>query len=135
MPTFNNTATTATRFFFNHVITWFGVPKQLVFDHGRHFEDETWHELASLLGFKDQYSLSYYQQGNGQVESVNKIFSDTHKKVVACHKCHIFEGRRKLLPFPLKTIQVEAPFQQWGLDFRRNQPSFLGVAQLDPHCH
>ena len=55
-------------------------------------------------------------------DSVNKImregfywttiFFDTHKEVVACHKCHIFEGRRKLLPFPPKPIHVEAPFQQ-----------------------
>ena len=29
----------------------------------------------------------------------------------------IFEGRRKLIPLPLKTIFVESPFQQWGIDF------------------
>ena len=52
------------------------------------------------------------------------IFSDTHKKVVACHKCQIFEGKRKLVPFPLNPIQVEAPFQQWGLDF---------IGEINPH--
>jgi transposase InsO family protein len=26
-------------------------------------------------------------------------------------------GKKKLLPLPLKPISVEAPFQQWGLDF------------------
>ena len=45
------------------------------------------------------------------------FFSDTHKKVASCHKCHIFEGRRKLLPLPLNHFQVESPFQQWGIDF------------------
>lgn len=39
------------------------------------------------------------------------------KMVTACHKCQIFEGKRKLLPLPLKPISVESPFQQWGLDF------------------
>ena len=34
-----------------------------------------------------------------------------------CHKCQLFEGKRKLLPLPLHPITVEAPFQQWGLDF------------------
>jgi hypothetical protein len=29
----------------------------------------------------------------------------------------VFEGKKKLLPLPLKPISVEAPFQQWGLDF------------------
>ena len=55
------------------------------------------------------------------------IFFDTHKKVVSCHKCQIFEERRNLLPFPLKPIHVEAPFQQWVLDFIGEiNPSSLG---------
>ena len=45
------------------------------------------------------------------------IFPDIHKMVTAYNKCKIFEGKRKLLPFPLKPISVESPFQQWGLDF------------------
>jgi hypothetical protein len=31
----------------------------------------------------------------------------------------VFEGKKKLLPFPLKPISVEAPFQKWGLDLIR----------------
>ena len=45
------------------------------------------------------------------------LFPDTHKLVMTCHKCQIFDGERKLLPLPLHPISVEAPFQQWGLDF------------------
>jgi hypothetical protein len=45
------------------------------------------------------------------------LFADVHQKVTACHQCQLFEGKRKLLPLPLKPISVEAPFQQWGLDF------------------
>jgi hypothetical protein len=29
----------------------------------------------------------------------------------------MFEGKKKLLPLPLKPISVESPFQHWGLDF------------------
>eukprot|EP00253_Pinus_taeda_P025834 PITA_25834 len=29
----------------------------------------------------------------------------------------IFEGKKKLLPLPLRPISTEKPFQQWGLDF------------------
>ena len=32
-------------------------------------------------------------------------------------ECQKFEGKHKLLPLPLIPISVEAPFQQWGLDF------------------
>eukprot|EP00253_Pinus_taeda_P034444 PITA_34444 len=45
------------------------------------------------------------------------LFADIKKFVVSCHKCQIFEEKRKLLPLPLKPISTEKPFQQWGLDF------------------
>ena len=45
------------------------------------------------------------------------LFVDVYKTIKSCHECHIFEGRQKLQPFPLKPIEVSAPFQQWGLDF------------------
>ena len=46
MPTFNNIADTTTLFFFNHVITHFRVPLQLVSDHGKHFENEIFAEIS-----------------------------------------------------------------------------------------
>ena len=45
------------------------------------------------------------------------LFQDVHKMITVCHKCQFFEGKRKLIPLPLQPITVEAPFQQWGLDF------------------
>jgi len=44
-------------------------------------------------------------------------FEDVRKYVTSSHKCEIFEGRKKLLPLPLKPISTEIPFQQRGLDF------------------
>ena len=58
---------------------------------------------------------------------LSTIFFDTHKEVASCHKYQIFEGRRKLFQLPLRPIQVESPFQQWGLDFIGEiNPSSLG---------
>ena len=45
------------------------------------------------------------------------MFSDVYKEATTCHQCQIFDGKRKLVPLPLNPISVEAPFQQWGLDF------------------
>jgi hypothetical protein len=45
------------------------------------------------------------------------IFSDVYKEVSKCHEGHIFDGKIKLQPLPLKPIYVEEPFRQWGLDF------------------
>lgn len=60
IPTFNCSAMTVTRFFFNHVISHFGVPKQLISDHGKHFENEIFEELSSLLGFRHEFATPYY---------------------------------------------------------------------------
>jgi len=45
------------------------------------------------------------------------LFADVKIFATSCHKCQIFEGKRKLLPLPLRPISTERPFQQWGLDF------------------
>ena len=39
------------------------------------------------------------------------LFADVYETVTSCHECQIFQGRRKLQPLPLKTIEVSAPFQ------------------------
>jgi hypothetical protein len=49
MPTFNNTADTTPHFFFNHIITRFGGPLQLLSSHGQHFENEIFVKIPSVL--------------------------------------------------------------------------------------
>jgi hypothetical protein len=39
------------------------------------------------------------------------LFADVHHTMTSCHQCQLFEGKRKLLPLPMKPISVEAPFQ------------------------
>eukprot|EP00253_Pinus_taeda_P021728 PITA_21728 len=39
------------------------------------------------------------------------VFSDVKKFTTACHKCQVFEGKRQLLPLPLRPITTERPFQ------------------------
>ena len=45
------------------------------------------------------------------------LFSDVYKETTKCHQCRIFDGKRKVVPLPLNPISIEAPFQQWGLEF------------------
>ena len=42
------------------------------------------------------------------------LFSDVKKFVTSCHKCQIFEGKKKLLPLPLKPISTENHFNYGG---------------------
>lgn len=39
------------------------------------------------------------------------LFTYICKEVSSCHECQIFEGKRNLMPLPLKPISIEAPFQ------------------------
>ena len=45
------------------------------------------------------------------------LFLDVYQHVRACIPCQKFDGKQKLLPLPLNSIVVNAPFYQWGLDF------------------
>lgn len=51
MPTFNSNTIIAVYFFFNHVISQFVFPKNLVCNYDQHFADEFWCEIALFLGF------------------------------------------------------------------------------------
>ena len=52
MPTLKSNGEIATHFIFNQIITQFGSPKELVTDHGSHFQNRMMEELASKLGYK-----------------------------------------------------------------------------------
>ena len=75
---------------------------------------DIWRELSLLLGFEHQYSSSYYPQGNGQVEAVNKILKTILQRTVDKHKTNWH-----LMLFPtlwayrtfIKTATDFTPFQ------------------------
>jgi len=72
MPTFWNDGETTTLFLFNQVISHFRIPKEIVTNHGNHFQNKMMAELALKLGFKKENLSPYYPQANGQVEAMNK---------------------------------------------------------------
>jgi hypothetical protein len=73
MQTYNKTLYTTTHFFFNHIITFFGVAKHLVLHREKHFKKNIFQESSLLLNFTHEFPSPYYLQSNGQVEVVNKI--------------------------------------------------------------
>jgi transposase InsO family protein len=70
MPNFLNDGHIASLFFFNHIITHFGVPQDIFTDHGSHFQNQMMSELHAKLGFRHENSSPYYSQANGQVEAI-----------------------------------------------------------------
>ena len=86
MPAIKFGGETATHFVFNLIITRFGILRDIVTDHGRHFQNRMMDELSSKLGYKKDHSSSYYPQENGQVEVVNKSLKSILQRTVAKNK-------------------------------------------------
>eukprot|EP00253_Pinus_taeda_P022667 PITA_22667 len=72
MPTYKNDSETAALFLFNQIISRFGIPREIVTDHGSHFQNQLMSKLALKLGFRQELSSTYYPQANGQVEAIKK---------------------------------------------------------------
>ena len=86
MLTFDNTRKTATLFIYNHIIARFGVPQDIVTDHGSHFRNFMMSELTEKLGLRHENSTPYYPQSNDQVEAINKVLITMLRRMIGIHK-------------------------------------------------
>ena len=80
MPTFKVDGEMTAYFMFNQIIARFVIAKQIVTDHGSHFQNNMMTVLTTMLGFRQDHSSSFYPQANGQVEVVKK----TLKPILKC---------------------------------------------------
>jgi transposase InsO family protein len=60
----------------------FSIMKEIVTNHGSHFQKKMIYELTSKLGFKQEQFPPYYPQVNGQVESVNNSLKNILQQMV-----------------------------------------------------
>ena len=74
MPTYKSDSETTSLFLFNQIISRFSIPREIVTDHGSHFQNQLMSELALKLGFRQEHSSLYYPQDNGQAKAMNKSF-------------------------------------------------------------
>jgi uncharacterized protein YdiU (UPF0061 family) len=86
MPTFINDGRTASLYVFNHIITLFGVPQDIVTNHSSHFQNHMMSELHVKLGFLREKSFPYYPQANGKVEAIKKVFKIMLQHMVGTKK-------------------------------------------------
>jgi hypothetical protein len=82
MPTFKDDGETVALFLFNQIIAQFGVPREIVTNHGSHFQNQMMSELISKLGLRQEHSSPYYPQANGQVEAVNKTLKTMLQRTI-----------------------------------------------------
>ena len=68
----NNSTKKTTNFLYEHIITRFGYPLELVSDQGTHFINELVEALTKTFQIKHRRATTYYLRCNWQAESTNK---------------------------------------------------------------
>jgi hypothetical protein len=57
---------------FHHIISKYGIPKQIISDRDSKFTGTLWGELCKLIGAKRALTTSYHPQADGQTEALNQ---------------------------------------------------------------
>eukprot|EP00253_Pinus_taeda_P020958 PITA_20958 len=73
--------------------------------------------LAKLMTETNFHALDINELDNEQEMVTPQINQAFLQSPWYADICFIFEGKKNLLPLPLKPISTEKPFQQWRLDF------------------
>ena len=59
-------------FVWRNIIYRYGIPRVLVSDNGKQFDNSAFRDFCSELGIKNHYSSPPHPQANGQVEVTNR---------------------------------------------------------------
>ena len=71
-PLANITQQNVKNFVWKNIVCRFGVPKVLVSDNGRQFDNALFRDFCLHFGIQNHYSSSAHPQANGQVEVANR---------------------------------------------------------------
>jgi len=78
-----NTIIVITKFMYECILTKFGCPLIIVIDQGVHFINDDTKYLIDHFLLKHVSFATYYPQGNGQAESINKVLGTLLTKLVS----------------------------------------------------
>ena len=74
-------------FIWKNIIYKYGIPKVLVSNKGKQFDNDSFRDFCSQLGIKNHYSCPAYLQANGQVEVMNRSLLKIIKTRLKRAKC------------------------------------------------
>ena len=83
-------------FVWRNIICRYGIPKVLISDNGKQFDNSAFKDFCSELGIKNHYSSPAHPQANGQVEVTNR----TLQKIIKTR----LEGAKAIWPNELPSV-------------------------------
>ncbi|XP_070050746.1 uncharacterized protein [Nicotiana tomentosiformis] len=69
-----------------NIIYHFGIPRYIITDNGKPFDNRLMNKICELFGFKQRNSSMYNAAANGLVEALNKTLCNLLKKVISKYK-------------------------------------------------
>ena len=60
------------KLFFKHVISKFGIPRQVISDRDTRWKNDFWKQICESMGMKRSLTTSYHPQADGQTEILNQ---------------------------------------------------------------
>ncbi|XP_059277686.1 uncharacterized protein LOC132031802 [Lycium ferocissimum] len=69
-----------------NIIYRFGIPRYIITDNGKPFDNKLMNKICDLFGFKQRKSSMYHAAANGLAEAFNKTLCNLLKKVVSKSK-------------------------------------------------
>jgi hypothetical protein len=79
-PLANIKSTTVQKFFWQNIVSRFGVPRELTVDNGKQFDCYTFKEYCKTLGTQAKFSSVHHPQSNAAVERANGLIFSGIKK-------------------------------------------------------
>jgi hypothetical protein len=121
---------TMTLFIFNQIVARFNIPKEIVTDHGSHFQNKMMTELTSNLGLRQEHSSPYYPQANGQVEAVNKSLKTILQRMINSAKSNWHLMLYSTLWAYRTSVKTATSFSPFQLVYSWKQSYLLSVRFL-----
>jgi hypothetical protein len=85
-PLTNVTSTSIKRFFWQNIICCYHVPRHIIVDNAKYFDNAMFKEFYHQIGTKVAFALVYHPQSNGAVERANSLIFEAMKKILEGEK-------------------------------------------------
>jgi hypothetical protein len=70
------------RFFWQNIICYFGVPREITVNHAKKFYYHIFKDLCHQMGVEAAFTLVYHPQPNGSVEKTNALIFTAIQKIL-----------------------------------------------------